>query len=109
MKYIEWSGHISLKLRPHADCDGVVIDQILITDFSFSQDFPPALQEVEGPLMAETLLSLSRRESGRKFHFYITNILRNINLIWYIYQDDIMDSVIRLFCSGVFVSADLIN
>ena len=65
------SGHFSLKLRPHTDGDGVVTDLLIIPDLSFSQDFPPTLQQVEGPFMAETLLG--------DFHFYITNILCNIH------------------------------
>ena len=56
--------YISLKLRPHTDGDGVVIDLIIIPDLSFSQDFPPTLQQVEGPFMAETFLG----EFG-EFHF----------------------------------------
>ena len=83
--YLIYSGHISLKLRPHTDSDGVVVDLIIIPDLSLFQDFPPTLRQIESPFMAETLLSTgSGREFGG-FHFDIINFLFNIlQLSWMI-------------------------
>ena len=68
---------MSLILRTHTDSDGVVTDLIVMTHLSFMQNFPPTLQHVEGPVMAETLLSRSGRQF-QEFHFYRKTILKSV-------------------------------